>query len=435
MAAVSILSLATEDAAAARARTELARVLAIGAKDAAKGEALDEVIGMCRRVLDEQERSLVGERRRGKTWLESVEEIYRRAADPWVSIRLGQIELLNLRIGSYITLIGPEGGGKSSLALQLLAQHERDVGPAIYVTPELDHDEGVARVVGQDRGATWREVLTGRVGRDQVRDRPRWRTLEREDATIARLTDEVLALQLLFPGQPIAVAWDYLQASPGDSDGERLRIARISSGLRQTAKRLGLVIMGISQSSRDGSKKLDSGELIGTDASRTGAESSQIERDSYAIIAIGDRRPREDGKESRSISIGKYRMGAGDQVHEAVYDGRTGYWSLEGEVRAAADVRAERKGKNDDAKVNAAELAIITAAQRGEQPFTRDQLEKVAATMAKLARLAIANLMARGELVEVARRAPRSKVYLLWTPARASAHGIPIVGEEVSDDP
>lgn len=433
MAAVmSLLSVATEDERVALARSELARVLASGARDAVRGE-LDEVFAAVRRVCDEQERAIAGTRRRGKTWTQSVEEVYRRAGDPWVGIRLGSIELLNIRVGSYIAIIGPEGGGKSSFSLQILAQHERDVGPAIYVTPELDHDEGVARVIGQDRGASWREVLTGQVPRDQVAERQRWRVLEREDATVRALEEEVLALREEFGDLPILVAWDYLQADPGAGEGERLRIAKLSSDLRRLAKRLGIVIIGISQSSRAGAKQLESGELIGKEASRTGAESAQIERDAYATISLGDRHVREDGDEDRSVSLGKYRMGAGDMVFKAIYCGRTGYWRIEEEAKTADSVRAEREGRDESARVHAAELAMSAHASKAEGPVTREDLIAIAQTKSSYGRSAIANLLASGELVEVARRKPRAKYYMIWTREAANKAGIPIVADEVSE--
>lgn len=423
----NVINLATENPAMQRARAEIVRAAKLVATEADKGEALDECAASLRRAADEADRALRTTFRRGRRWDAIVDEIYRRAADPWVALRLGMTALVELRIGSYAVAIGPEGAGKSSLMLQILMQHERDVGPAILVTPELDADEAGARAIGQDRGASWREVLEGKVPRDQLRPRARFSVLEREDATIRHLETEVAALSEEFPNEPILVAWDYLQASPGDGEGERLRIAKISTDLRKAAKRLRCVIIGVSQSSRDGAKKLTSGELLGAEASRTGAESSQIERDAYATIAIGDNHTRDDGTESRSISIGKNRMGAGDVVFTSVYDGRTGHWRIEQAARPAAEVRDERKGRDQAAAVGNAEVLVLDYLQKSSVPVTRDLLREVTKIKKEHVGKAVASLLARGDIVEVDRKMPRSRSYMLWTRAQADAAGVGVV--------
>lgn len=369
----------------------------------------------------------VGVALKGQRWSAIVDELYRRATDPWISLRIGATEIANVRIGSYVVLIGPEGSGKSSLVLQMLSEFERDVGHAIYVTPELDADEAGGRMIGQDRDATWRDVLLGQVPREEVIDRPRFVALERDNATLKNLEAEVLAIREQDPHGLILVGWDYLQASPGGSDGERGRIAKISIELRKAAKRLGIVIVALSQSSRAGAKQLDSGELLGSEAGRSGAESSQIERDAYVIITVGDRQIREDGTETRSVSIGKYRMGGGDIVYSAVYAGRTGRWTIEDTSRPAAEVREERVGREESTRITAAELAMVQAAQVATSPLTRDQLREISATKRAYGQRAIANLIARGDLVEVDKRQPRSRSYMLSTPTRAAELGVSLL--------
>ncbi len=366
--------------------------------------------------------------RRGVRWAEIKRRIYARAKDPWVSIRVGDVELVSVRIGSYISMIAPEGCGKSSLALQTLTQHARDIGPAVYVTPELDADEAGGRVIGQDRDATWPEVLKGQVPFDEVVDHARFVVLEREDATLPRLEEEVVALAAEYPGQPILVAWDYLQASPGDDGEERMRIARLSSGLRRLTKRLGLVLMAVSQGSRGSAGKLARGELLGTEASRTGAESAQIERDSYVIMSLGDRRRRDDGTEAMSVSIGKFRMGVQDVVYDAIYTGRSGRWRIVSEAQPADEVRTARDKERTKRDLTAMEQQILGICAQATAPLARGAIEK-ATGKAKAARAALAGMLSRRDVVEVDQRQAKTSYYLIWTAAQAAAAGIALRSE------
>ncbi len=421
---MSVTRLATESAELLGARADLERTLQVAARDLARGEEIDEAIAAARRACDEAELLVRGKRRRGRGWDDLVAELYERAHLPWIGLRIGAAELATVRTGAYVSIIGAEGSGKSSFALQMLIQHERDHGPAIYVTPELDGDESVGRAIGQDKEASWKDVLTGLVPRGTLIRHPRFTVLEREAATLVHLEEEVLAVRAEYPDLPIMVGWDHLQASPGDGDGERMRIAKLSSDLRRFAKRMAIVLIAISQSSRAGASKLDSGESIGIDASRTGAESAQIERDSYVVISLGDRQKRDDGTESRSISIGKDRMAEPDIVYPSIYTGRTGRWWVEQQSKPASEVRAERAGREESSRINAAELAMKAFAQMAAKPVTRDELRRAAATKGTYAKQAIENLLARIDLVEVDQRQPRSRFFMLSTPTRAAELGV-----------
>ena len=48
---------------------------------------------------------------------ELVDIILKRAADPWVSLAVRGVEIVNVRLGGCGVLMGPTGGGKSSLAI------------------------------------------------------------------------------------------------------------------------------------------------------------------------------------------------------------------------------------------------------------------------------------------------------------------------------
>lgn len=366
--------------------------------------------------------------KRGRRWADAVEEVYKRANEPWVDLRLDRQVIAVVRQGALVTVIGATGSGKSSLNLQMLTEHARDIGPAIYCTHELDADEAAARVIGQSCMAGWREALSGVVPREHVPDLARLDILERDAATIERLTDAVTAMRAEYPGQPILVGWDHLQATPGDD--ERTRVAKLTATLRRLAKVLKVVIIAVSQGSRASARALASGEIIGADAVGAGAESSQIERDSYVLLTLGDRKRLEDGTDSMALSIAKHRMGAGDVVFPVIYEGLTGRWRVTGEAQSATDVRAGRDEERVQRDVTAAGLAMLKHAEQSANPLTREELGSITGKGVKVWRAALGTLLAHCDLVEVDRRKPRARANMLWTRERAEAAGVSIVEGE-----
>lgn len=375
-------------------------------------------------------RTVASKPRRGRRWAEVVDKIYARADEPWVKIEIGGVEIAEVRQGSYFVLIAPQGAGKSSLALQMLAAHARDVGPAVYATGELDDDEGGGRVIGQWHGASWAEVLRGRVPREAVPNLPRLDTLDRDEATLERLAETVEALRLEYPGEPIMAVWDHLQASP-DNDDERMRVAKLSTALRRLAKRLGIVILGVSQSSRDGARKLRSGELAGADAVASGAESAQIERDGYVVLTLGGKQLREDGFEAWALSIAKHRMGVADVVVPLIYEGRIGRWKVVGAPRPAADVKADKQAAGEATTVKRLVREIPHLLDKASDPMSGRSISLEVEAKAAIVRAAIKVLLAQGDggpmdVVQVGPLKPGG-YWPSWTRRAAEAAGRPII--------
>jgi hypothetical protein len=152
--------------------------------------------------------------RRGKRFADLVEVLYQRATEPTVPVMRGDREVVRVRRGSLVALIGPEGMGKSTLAIQLGTDHARtDAGFTVYVTHELDGDEVVGREVGKQCDLSWSDALGGKAIRDQIRDLPRFDVLDGDDATLARLEEAVAAVRAEHGADvSILVVWDYLQA-------------------------------------------------------------------------------------------------------------------------------------------------------------------------------------------------------------------------------
>ncbi len=391
---------------------------------------------------------------------EAVEPLRYRAPDlaaliaecarlPWVSLRVGSVlgiahhalaEYARGRAGQAIVVVGPSGSGKSSLAIDTARHHARHVGPVVYVSLELSADEVGSRMTGMELGMGWEDVTRGAVSLDRMSaalaDFARMVVLAGPDATLTKAESTVVQLRAESPDLPILVAIDYLQLLEGEGREERIRVASIAEAIRRFAQRLGVVVLAVSQTSRASSRGLRDGELVGADTTSTGAETAQIERMAALTIALGSMRPQEDGTTAIDISIGKGRMGQGDRVIPAVYNGRVGTWHIAGPSVSGAERRAERTGDRDGARVHGAGLAVKGCLAAASAPMSRADLvsalglrraDVVAAVKALLADPAADVVQVRGK-----RTGP---AWPVWTRTRAEATGLDIVPGAVGEAP
>jgi hypothetical protein len=364
-----------------------------------------------------------------------VDEIEAHKNDPWIALRLGEDEIVRLRVGAMAVLVGGPGSGKSTLAANLLYQHAAEVGPAIMQSIELPGIEFTARTIGMRCDESWIGVLTGRVPLDEMRRvtaLERFAVLERKLATLGnlRLTIEAMAKQ--FPGQPILAAVDYVQIldnerKRGDRE-ERLRVADVVEALDDLARSLGVVVIALSQMSTANARAARSGDALGNDAGELAAETSAFNRFATVALSIGKKSdPCEDGSRVVELSIGKWRMGEGDRVLFMREWGRSGRWRVDGPAKTAQEVRDGREAEQALKAQQACELTMLAFADRAESPLTREQLIDACGgiKLRKAGKVAaLAALSARGEIIEVNRRQPRSKYWLLWTPKRALQAGM-----------
>jgi KaiC/GvpD/RAD55 family RecA-like ATPase len=365
-----------------------------------------------------------------------IDTILRYASEPWVSLRLGldvgdDTEIVRVRPGGIVVAMGPTGGGKTSLVAGMLIAHARDQGPVVVLSRELPMDEFGARMIGMQCDASWPDTLEGRVRRSEMERAlsSRLFVLDRRDATLDALIEAIEAAQAEFPGEAVLVAVDYVQIVKSTERDARAKVADVIDKIDEITRDHRVVTMAISQMSRVSSRAARAGEAVGADSTDGGAESAAIERVATVTLSIGSSGPeREDGTRAVDLSIGKGRMTGGDRVLPMSYCGRSGRWRLTGEARPAAEVKAEREGQRDNAKQHAAELAIMAAAERATEPQAREDLSAVACCSRGIRRAAVAALLSRGELVEVARKNARSRAWKVWTKAQADAAGIPLAG-------
>lgn len=368
-----------------------------------------------------------------------VSEIWDRKDEKWPALFVGTEELCRIRPGGIAVVIGGSGSGKSSLVSNMLIQHARDVGPAIALSIELPADELAARIVGIRCDESWENTLRGHVRHEWMVDAlniPRLFVLDRKHATLENLARCAEHVSKLYPSEPILAAIDYAQLIHSKEREVRLRVADAFERIDDIARDKRIVTIAVSQMSRVSASQAAAGEKIGAESASLGAESAAIERFATVTLAIGQKgEPRGDGSCSVELSIGKGRMTGGDRVVPMSYFGRSGLWRVAGEARTAAEVRAERdQAKNENTKRDI-ENQLVGAATRSSQPLSREQLQGSIAKGNKAARrAAITSLLSSGELVEVARYAPKSRLWMVWTPDRARDAGIPLVRDTQSEE-
>lgn len=360
-----------------------------------------------------------------------------RSMLPWVSLRIGDdlTEVVSARAGQVVVLTAASGAGKTSLAVEWAWRHALDTGPALYVSCELDADEVGARIVAQRANRSWRDALSSRVPYDEQQaalDLPRLVVLDDDRATLAVAEEAVERMRAECPGQPILVVVDYLSILPSDDDAreERVRVSRVAERIRRWAKRAGVTVVAVSQTSRAAAGALRKGEIVGADTASTGAESAQIERMAAVTIALGDVRRNEDGTDAVTISVGKFRMGEGDRVLPSEFRGRTGSWRATGPSVPAGQHQSEKDQDATKRRAATAKITIAAVIASSAEPISKLGLAEKLSIRRSVAAEAVEVLLDDPEsgVVEVRPSGRRNgRAWPVWTRERAEAAELNIV--------
>jgi energy-coupling factor transporter ATP-binding protein EcfA2 len=358
-----------------------------------------------------------------------AEEITRRAADPWIALKVGNTTLASVPLGEVAVLIGPTGSGKSSLALAMAVTHATENGPSLFVSCEMPATLVGGRVVGQCIDRTWADILKGTVETSTMTQAlpSKFFVLERSDATRWQSGAKELALQ--YPGEPLVVIIDYVQILPlsGAPNDIRARVALAMDEISEWAIEARALVLVLSQTSRAGARALRSGEAVGWSATDAGAESASIERAAHVVIAIGERGlDRDDGSSEISLSIGKHRMGSGDLVLQAAYHGASGRWSTQGAPRRAEVVKAERDAARESSRISTAASAVAETLDKASGPMSRGDVRIAIGMNNAATRAAITRLIKEQTVVEIEGGRGGRKV---WTAEHARAAKLTIVGQ------
>lgn len=364
-----------------------------------------------------------------------VDEIMARANEEWISLTLGPDEICSIRPGGIAVIMGPTGGGKTSLVLGLLIDHATHRGPVIVLSRELPRDELLARAIGIQCDASWADVLRGKVKRefmDQAAPDRMW-ICDRKNATLASLVSAIVARRDEEPEASILVAIDYAQIIESAEQDVRAKVSDVVLQIDELARAYRVGVLLISQMSRAGSRAARSGEAIGAQTTDGGAESAAIERAATITLTIGSSGPeREDGTAATDLSIGKGRMSGGDRVIPMAYCGRTGRWRVTGEARSAAQVIEERKAEKDSKRDATLGLAITALLERAPAPLSRRSIREEIGGKDLSIRASITALLASPESGVVEVEPSYRGHYEVWSRAKAVSAGKYIRGEAKS---
>lgn len=358
-----------------------------------------------------------------------VQRIRSRAREPWLSLGLDSGEIVSVRAGSIVTLSGPTGAGKTSLASGIAIRHAAESGTSLVLSRELTADEMAARMIGMQTDQGWADVLKGSLSDDEMLAAlpERLVIIDRTGATLQELAAELARIRALDPMVAILVIVDYGQIVGANSEDQRARVSATWEGADELARTHRVVVLMLSQMSRANARAARSGERLGADALDGGAESAAIERYSTVVLELGQySEPDEQGHREVNLSIAKGRMSGGDVVIPMRYHGKTGRWTVVGASKPAAEVRARAaEGRTED-RITAAIDRMVEAAAKASEPMTGEELRRSARCGHDIKALAIQRALAGGELVEVKQRR-NSQHWLLWTRKKALATGVEIV--------
>lgn len=367
---------------------------------------------------------------------EAFVEIEEQARRPWVSLRIGDgegDEIESLPTGAVAFLLGAPGAGKSSIAVELAIHHARSVGPVVFLSREMKRTFVAARFASNVTGMSWRGVLRAEVDASAVRSAlagfSSVAILDRGDAIIPTATKWITGWRARGDDRPILVIADYVQILDGHDDAreERARIGRIVEELREWTDRQDVITLALSQMGRTAAKALLAGETVGASAAAGGAESSQIERAAFVVLAIGEVAMRDDGYMVASLSVAKSRLGQGDRVIPIRAHMPSGRYRVTGPAVSGAERAATREATKNARAVEVAGLAIMKRLEMSAEPMSRSQAVDGVNRATGLA--AVRDLIADGRVVSVV-RGKKGKGWPIWTPERAAAAGYQVAPED-----
>lgn len=261
---------------------------------------------------------------------------------------------LNAKIGGGLTvhshtlIVASSGKGKSSLAGELAAEHARNA-PCIVYVGEMTGPLWLARVIGQRLERSWSDVLRGQVSVEDMHnalDGLQIYPVARQEDPIAGVratVEHAMQEQGAIPdpnrpgswvsaetGQPShlvpMIVIDYIQLL---ADVERdMRVSMIAAirELQQYIEDTVVVGISLSQTSRDGGRRIREGSQNAEELGDTGAETAELERGATNQIVLSYTSKDDVEEHEVTVTITKARFGGGSKLGMR-FNGRTGRWT------------------------------------------------------------------------------------------------------------
>lgn len=234
-----------------------------------------------------------------------------------------------LELGSLNSFVGYQGSGKSSFAAQLGAHHA-EMAPTVYYLAEMSPRLLAGRVIGQRTGRAWKDVLRGGLTDAEMRavlDPLHLYIVGRCENPIAAILETIQEARAAAPGTPMLVI-DYVQllADVGGKIDPRTATAKAVRDIQTITEQHDLVTIGLSQTSRSGSKRIKEGAENSADLADTGAETSEFERSATILGTFSYQQLDDTRYHDVILAVGKRRFGGPTKLGFR-YDGLTGLWT------------------------------------------------------------------------------------------------------------
>jgi len=298
------------------------------------------------------------------------------------------------------TLCGSPGIGKTSLALACCVHYAKTGGRAVFWSLELPTILALARLVCQNSGVPWSDVLAGKCPDDveaagkALAGLPLYLTENRADAIIKSL--------LKYQDRPCLLVVDYTQLlATTNSKDQRVAVEAASTWLVDVAKSSGAAVLAISSTSRAAYNigrggKVDLGEIM-----KMARDTGRLEFD--AAVVMGLVAVRQEGENEAPpryqrgwLAVAKNRLGQRGKVAVEV-DGQAGT------VREVKPSDIAPAGQTlSDTEIEA-EIIRLTLTQK---LTTKTEYKNRISARAQRVTDGFKRLLARGRLVEGGRGKP-----------------------------
>jgi replicative DNA helicase len=205
-----------------------------------------------------------------------------------------------LKPGKLVVLAARPSVGKTSLAGQIAKRLASDGLPTLFLSQEMEADEVGERALANQARVNYSSIQTGQLTDDE------WARISEGVDALGRVPlfiDDEPALTLRAIASKArsikglkALVVDFVQLCEGEGDNRNQQIGSITRGLKKLAKQLGIVVIALSQLSRDVEKRPGRRPIM-SDL----RESGEIEQDADTVIFLWPLDESEDDLEVRHV--------------------------------------------------------------------------------------------------------------------------------------
>ncbi len=250
---------------------------------------------------------------------------------------LDNVLMGGFRAGQMYSLAAATGQGKTSLACQIARQQAARGGYAILWTLEMEPFQLQAKMVAQETGRPFLEVLHTMPAAELKRHVSRLETLQYYCGRDTKAFHAVVEQGIRKAGNAtILIILDYLQKLGAPGQDARVAVTMASECLRSIAQRSNASILTISAVSRESRHRIRESRNLwtGEDLVDVGRESGAIEYDVAGMFVLGLDPAESDNPRKAVLSVAKNRFGYPGQRLEFMFDGRTGIFTELGQLES-----------------------------------------------------------------------------------------------------